>query len=330
MSRYSGSMKPDRRAKNKQFAHTLRCYDQLNKKLLHQEAAPILREYRNALEQPNSCFYRQVGGWMLTEAALVQTNLDTGERHDLLDKAEEDWQIAREMQYKRDLKKLSHSYFLPSVNMLRLDYNLAALDVFRGMVDQDVTQEHRARYYESLLHLGVKASEAVEFFGQDLMHTETRRGAENYLGIAHEINASLAINRLGSPTLMSFPALPRSDSGHHNPKETHDLQLFQMHWGTIEGVLGAEVKTTLQDRHYKRYKAALIGGSLHLHPQNRRTPIALTELLAKESRGIATEQDITHLDAITDNVVHVARHGFTNTPQCRDITTCTAIPRSRK
>ncbi len=267
---------------------------------------------------------------MLTEAALTQTNLPDSERHSPLDQAEEDWLIAKDMQLKKDKHKKSYRHFLPSTNMLRLDYNLASLEIFRSMVNKDITTEHRLNYYKSLLGLGIKASEAVQFFEQDMPYKQTEPGSENYIGIAHEINASLAINRLGSPTLMSFPALPRADSGHYRPADTHDLQLFKMHWGSIENVLAAEVKTTLQDRHYRRYKAVLIGGALHLHPQNRRTPVTLTELLAKEANGIASTQDINHPNSITDNVVHVARHGFTKTPQCRDIATCTSIPQTRK
>lgn len=323
-------MKNLNRYRNKQWSATLHSYDQLDKRLLRPEDAPTLRQYREMLEQPQSCFYRQLGGWMLAEAALITTDAPTQERHELLEKAQEDWLIAKDIQLQTDQYKKSHRHFLPGVEMLRIDNNLAASEVFHAMIDGNITAEHRARYYESLLYLGIKASEAVDFFRQDAPYDQSEPGAENYLGVAHEINASLAINRLNSPTLMSFPALPRADSGHYHPTKTHDLQVFKMHWGNIEDILAAEVKTTLQDHHYQRYEAVLIGGSLHLHPQNQRSPVAMTRLMAKEFTGKATPEEVAQLDAITDNVVHVARHGFKGAPQCRNIATCTDIPHTRK
>lgn len=313
------------------LSNTQHHYNQLPKDLLPQESAPLLHTFRDTLEEPNSFFYRHLGGWMLAEASLIETDRSADERHATLQKAREDWLTAKTLQHdKEQTKAFYQEYNVPSTNMIRVDYCLAAADIFGAMIDGDVTEDHRARYYESVLELGAQASRAVSIFKQDTPSDHRIYNVDNYLGIAHEINASLAINRLNSPTLMAFPALPRSDSGKFHPKKSHDIQLLKMKWGEINGTLAAEVKTSLQDAHYERYEAVLIGGSLHLHPQNRRTPVAMTELLVKEVGNLATQEEILQLDKITDNVIHAARHGFTGTPQCRDEASCTVIPHTRK
>lgn len=310
---------------SKRRARVLNQYNRLEKHLLAPNEAGELWRYREQLATPDTIFYHQVGGWMLAEAALISTDLDQNERHALLDMAQWDWEAARDHQLQKDSAKEAYRFHLPSSNMLRLEANLAAAEVFRGIIDGDITETHRQNYSQSLLYLAVKASEGVEFYDPDFQIEQPVRRAENYIGVAHELNALAAINRLGSPTLMAFPALSRADSGLHFPSQTHDIQIFKMRWGEIEDVLGAEVKTTLKDEHFARYEAILLGGSLHLHPNHERNPGVLAELLAKENRLIATPEEHARLNHITNTVIHVIRHGFNKTSQCDNPASCVAV-----
>lgn len=310
---------------SKKRARVLNEYNRLEKQLLTPKSVEDLWRYREQLATPDTIFYHQVGGWMLAEAALISTDLPVDERHALLDMAKWDWEAARAHQLEKDAQKDSYQHFLPSSNLLRIDANLAASSVFDGMIDGDVTETQRQHYSESLLYLAVKASEGVEFYDPDFQVEHPMRRAENYIGVAHEINALAAINRLNSPTLMAFPALSRADSGLHFPSQTHDIQVFKMRWGEIEDTIGAEVKTTLKDEHFARYEAVLIGGSLHLHPDHERHPGVLAELLAKEYRGILSPEEDAKLSRITEAIVHVIRHGFNKTPQCDDPSLCTVF-----
>lgn len=298
-------------------------YYSLEKQLIDESDALKLAESRNRFDPGNSIHHNSVAGWMSAEAALVGTDLDKSLRHNLLIDAKKDWQRALEIEVSSKSSRELHRIALMTPEEIRLQSTIASSIVMESLINEDLDRNTREAYYEKLLYLGVKASEGYEYFEDTPPdHQEDTSARENYIGIAHETNAMLILARLKSPSLTCIPALPRSDSGKHYPRKTHDLQVLNTKWGSIRNSLGIEVKTTPKEEHFQRYDAVLIGGTLHLHPDHLRDPSYLTELLVKDHKQILSGDERISLDTITGNVVHSIRHGFRSTPQCRDVATC--------
>lgn len=267
-----------------------------------------------------------VSSSILSEIAITDTDRSQSERHALLDMAEWDLDEAAAAAYTRQEHRASvyHQNFLLSPNIIRLESRRAATRLFRGMVEGDVTPSIRQDYAMDMLTLGTRASEGFGYFEERSHELQSSRATE-YIGLAHELNAIYSIARKASPTLTAFPAFPRGDSGDHLPTQTHDLLVVGTRWGRIEHAMIAEVKTTPRAEHYERYEAVLIGGTVHLHPDNSPDPSYLTELYAKEARGIATADELTVIESISGTVMHTISHGFNATEQCRDPRTCALI-----
>ncbi len=303
----------------------LRTYYSLEKRLADSEAFDVLWRCGEAFANVPTAYYQHMSGWSFTEAALICTTIPTEDRQALLDLAHERWSMAHHLEQSHDSDNTNHQ--LKSPGLLRIETSQATTEVFKAMIAGDVTLHTRQHYYQKQLEIAAHASDGIA------QHTRAD-GSEydagsNYLGLAHELNAMLMINRLQSPTLMAFPALPRADSGVNFPRQTHDINLFNMKWGTIQRSLPIEVKTTPQDKHFDRYDAVIIGGTMHLHPDNKRDPTYLTELLVKEAQNCLNDQDRAILSTITERVIHTARHGFGGIPQCRNLAECQAIPAHR-
>lgn len=304
-------------------ARAVNTYYSLEKHLIDESGALELAEFRRRFDPKDSVHHNSIAGWMLAEAALVGTNLDKSLRHDLLDDARKDWGRALEIESSSQKSKELQSIALMTPEEIRLQSTLAASNVIDSLIDDDLDRTTREEYYEKLLYLGVKASEGYEYFEDiNLVNQYTGGPVREYIGVAHETNAMLILARLKTPSLTCIPALPRSDSGKHYPRKTHDLQALNTKWGDIRSTLGIEVKTTPREEHFERYDAVLIGGTLHLHPGNLRDPSYLAELLVKEYKDILSDNERVSLDVITSNVVHSIRHGFRDTPQCRSVTQC--------
>lgn len=301
-------------------------YYKLEKQLLDKSQAERLTNVRESFNPGKSVFHNTAAGWMLAEAALINTDLEREGRLMLLDRARQDWETALDIESSKETNKELHSICLLSNNEIKIASTLAAADMFEDIIKGDLDRKTREEYYEKLLYLGVKAAEGYEYYDEEHYPVSRFPGRDIcYIGTAHEMNALLTIARLQSPSLVCAPSIQRADSGAHFPKQTHDLQVLNTKWGDIRNTLGIEVKTTPRKEHFKRYDAVLIGGTLHLHPNHLRDPSYLTELLVKDYKGLTSDEEKTNLSAITNNVVHSIRHGFRGTQQCREIETCQEI-----
>lgn len=273
---------------------------------------------------PTSQYEYSVSSSILSEMAITAIDRSSTERHAILDMAEWDLSEAVTILQAREAQSDSIYYqkFLQPPSILRLESQRSALGLFRGMVDGDINRGVRSQYAEDILRLSVQASEGFQYFQHTCTEIPSPRATE-YIGLAHELNAIYSIARKKSPTLAAFPAFARGDSGVFLPTQTHDIHVVGMYWGAIEDSIIAEVKTRPKPDHYERYEAILIGGTVHLHPDNSPDPSYLAELYAKEYRGITTSDEFETLEDISRTVIHSVRHGFTDTTQCRNPKTCT-------
>lgn len=276
--------------------------------------------FADALQTHGQHRHQLLAGWMYAESALVMHNRSTEDRELLLQASGECWQRAHQSLVERDERKLLYDRDTPGIKTLHCQLNLATLDMLRAIVRGDVTKESRQHLYDGILRTAVQ----TDIARNNLLALNDHSPYETpYLGFLHELNAMLLINRLQSTSAIALPALPRADCGNGEYNMlTHDIQVLNTRWGEIRHVLPIEVKATPQEHHYQRYTAAIVGGTVHLHPEKQRDPSYLTSLLVKESLGVADEADIALLDDATNKVIHAIRHGYNGTTQCRDVEQC--------
>lgn len=309
----------------RQHRRAMASYFTLPKYLLSAENCERIWQQRNRIS-PASPHEYSVSSAMLSEVALVNDTLPVSERKALLDMAAWDLEKTLEISYDRHntADNVYRQKFLLPPNILRLETRQAALGLFDAMIDGDVTREVRHKYAENILTLSAQASEGFDYF----QHEESRQmrsRATEYIGLAHELNAIYSIARKHTPTLVAFTTFPRGDSGEYLPRQTHDIHIVGLQWGAIEHAITAEVKTRPKPEHYDRYEAVLIGGTVHLHPDDSPDPSYLTERFVKEYSGIASQAELDEIESVSETVMHSVRHGFTGTTQCRDPRACTLI-----
>jgi hypothetical protein len=302
-------------------------YERIHKRLVGPKTADKLLWIHDELTAISlHTDYLTVAGWAAAEAALVATDRPQEDRLAYLDLASKSWNDAVACQRARNLDRgLTEDY--QHANIGRLQLPSVFLPLMEGMIRGDVSKQVRAKVYDNLLFLAAQNSVGL------VDATKNHRECGPHIGLGHEINAMLAVNRLQSPTLIAMPALARADSGRFHPQQTHDIDLLHLNWGEVTGVTTIESKARPKEKHYKRYEAAIVGGKIHLYTKNGVSPIDTVLLFLKEQDGVITDEERTELEDMTDVIVHLARHQLADKPDipphCRDVARCDKVPRHR-
>ena len=302
-------------------------YERIHKRFVGPKTADkLLRIHDELVTAPPHSDYLATAGWAAAEAALVATDRPEEDRLGYLEGAAGSWKAAVEHQRERNAERgwtEDHQH----ANIGRLQLPLVFLPLMEGMVRGDVTKQARAQVYDNLLFLA--AQNAVGL----IEAVRNNRESGLHIGLGHEINAMLAVNRLQSPTLIAMPALARADSGRYHPQQTHDIDLLHLNWGEVTDVTTIESKARPKEKHYKRYEAAIVGGRIHLFTKNGISPVDTVILFLKEQKGDITDEERMELEDMTDVIVHLARHQLADTPDipqhCRDVARCDKVPRHR-
>lgn len=302
-------------------------YERIHKRLVGPKTADkLLRIHNDLVGAPLDIDYLSTAGWAAAEAGIVAVDRTQEERLDALQCGADAWDLAIEHRCEeRGFQNEEEEY--GDIVLGRLQLARIFVPFMESMIRGDVTKEVRAKLYDDLLMLAAKNAIALrraQAAGQE---------AGQFIGLAHEINAMLAVNRLQSPTLIAMPALARADSGHFHPEQTHDIELLHLQWGAIKGVTPMESKARPKTRHYQRYQAAIVGGRIHLFTKKGTSPVDTVLLFLKEDKGELSAEEFEELDGMTDTIVHLARHQLSDDPDvpihCRDIIRCDKVPRRR-
>jgi hypothetical protein len=302
-------------------------YERMHKRLVGPKTADkLFRIHNDLVGAPLDTDYLSTAGWAAAEAAIVAVDRTREERLDVLQCATDAWDLA--IEHRREERRFqTEEEEYGDVALSRLQLSRIFIPLMESMIRGDVTKQTRAQLYDQLLVLAAKNAIALQ--GAQA----TRQEAGGFIGLAHEVNAMLAVNRLQSPTLIAMPALARADSGHFHPEQTHDIELLHLQWGEIKGVTPMESKARPKTRHYQRYQAAIVGGRIHLFTKKGTSPVDTVLLFLKEDKGELLTEDYEELDGMTDTIVHLARHQLSDDPDvpvhCRDIIRCDKVPRRR-
>lgn len=302
-------------------------YERIHKKLVGPKTVDkLLRIHDELATESLHTDYLATAGWAAAEAALVATDRPQEDRLGYLEQASVSWTNAVESQRVRNTERgVTEDY--QQANIGRLQLPQVFLPLMEGIICGDVTKQIRDKVYDNLLFLA--AQNAVGLI--DAVKNDRESGL--HIGLGHEINAMLAVNRLLSPTLIAMPALARADSGRFHPQQTHDIDLLHLNWGEITGTTTIESKARPKEKHYKRYEAAIVGGRIHLFTKNGVSPVDTVLLFLKEQKGDITAEEREELEDMTDIIVHLARHQLANKPDvpqhCRDVARCDKVPQRR-
>ncbi len=306
---------------------TYRFYLRLEKRFLDPASVDNLVMISDHLSEMTDPEYLSAAGWASAEAALVATNRSRDERHVLLQNAAEIWARAYDEQHNVNVANgLPADYF--NAASMRLQLASMYVQLFQSMVDGDVTATVRDDLYHNVLYVAALNASAL----QDISAVDSA-AAKQQTGLAHELNAMMAVNRLKSPTLIAMPSTARGGSGVYKRQDTHDIDLLHLQWGDIMHVTTLESKGKPQNLHYSRYKAAIVNGRVHLYTKNGKSPIDTVILFLKEHDGLLSGSDYRDVERMTDTIVHLARHQHQSAmgipSQCRDVKNCTVVPKHR-
>lgn len=288
----------------------------------------MLMDVGDTLSTESAVEYLSTAGWAHAEAALAADNYPADFRHFLLDEANTSWLMAQHRQQEFNQEdELTGDHF--SEQSMRLRLALAFIPLFHAMIDGDITKQVRAQLYEEILDIAALNASAL----QEIMSELGKEKAGPQIGLAHELNAILAVNRLMSPTLIAMPSTAKGGNGMYQPADTHDIDLLHLQWGDIMGITTLESKAKPRDRHYGRYNAAIVNGRVHLYVKNGKSPVDTVMLFLKEYDGVLSGPEYRNLEEMTDTIVHLARHQQQSSLgiplQCRDIQHCNVVPKHR-
>lgn len=303
-------------------------YMQMEKRFADPGSTDDLLAIHDDLIEKSGVEYLSVAGWASAEAALIARNRPYQTRLLFLAQASEAWNKAVQMQHahnvRNGLENDSHN-----ARSTRLRLAKAFVPMMQDMVRGDITKQTRSQLYDDMLFLAATNASVI----QDMEQQGRADEIGEHIGLAHELNAMLAVNRLQSPTLIAMPAIARADNGRFHKEETHDIELLHLQWGDIMGVTTLESKARPREKHYRRYTAAIIDGRIHLFKKDSTSPIDTVVLFLEERDGLLKPSESRELEKMTDTIVHLARHQLSDEPgvshHCRDIEKCEEVPRKR-
>lgn len=307
-----------------QTGYTHNAYFDLEKHMADSYTARVkLMPFAEKLSQKHAFRHLYLAGWMFAESALAIDDAPVDERHEIVKSARECWSQAHALALDKDSRREKYQD-IPSETTLRCELSMSTLGIIDAIVSGNASEEAREDLYKNMLGIAAKTCESYGDMDNSPYGTV-------YLGFAHEVNTMLIINRLRSTSLIAIPSLPRCGDGNGiDYNLTHDVQVLNTSWGEIRHIQPIEVKATPQGYHYDRYTAAIVGGTVHLHPQHQRDPSYVTNLLLEEYAQTANEHEIAILNQATNKVVHAIRHGYHGTEQCREVETCSMYGLERR
>lgn len=303
-------------------------YMQMDKRFADARMTDDLLAVHDDLSESTCVEYLSVAGWASAEAALVAHNRPQEERLAYLDEASEAWDKAIHLQHVRNVRQgmEADSY---NANSTRLQLAKVFIPLMRDMIGGDITKQTRKRLYDDMLFLAAINASAL----QDMQQQGRADEAGPHVGLAHELNAMLAVNRLQSPTLIAMPASAKAGNGLFHSEETRDIELLHLQWGDIMGVTTLESKARPKEKHYRRYTAAIVNGRIHLFKKDSNSPIDTVVLFLQEHDDMLRPSGKRELEKMTDTIVHLARHQLSDEPgvphHCRDVERCEVVPHTR-
>ncbi len=268
-------------------------YHRIHKVLVGKSGGSHLEAIGEALENEELPDFLNTSAWAFAESALIQADLSTSDRSELLDKSCLLWERALSAQeaINGDDKNLLREY----VASYRFAVNLAFMPLMRAIIAKDVTNLAIETVFRDVLAIAQASTVQCYLANKD----GDIGSASEFRGFEHECNAYLSLLFMNDPRYIPLPSSARGGSGYDYPDQTHDIIVVNQHWGKILKTVPVEIKSKASLGDLKRYKALIVRGKMHLSVSGYYTPDHTQKAFAAVYEGSATKQDRDIVDHVT-------------------------------
>lgn len=277
-------------------------YLQLDKMLVDEAGVADLQAIGTVLEKEEMPVYLDAAGWAFAEAGIVSESLTTVDRVESISHAESIWarglvngmamgdHFGDRQQYEENE---GH----------RLALNLAFAPLMKSIAIGNVREEalqHTLRDVAEIANDSRASLERAEARGDEVT-------ARYHKGFLFEASALMALLYIGDPRYVPMPASARADSGYYNAKQTHDISVFNQHWGEIRKVIPVEVKSMASRRARKRYRALIVSGRLRLSVGDTTESSETAEAFHSMVHGTASTEQIAGIEQLSTQLREMLR-----------------------
>lgn len=245
--------------------------------------------------------YKDAAAWAYAESGLLDTSASTVERIRRVSLAEQQWSEALDTESQLQSTEYSALFTEPDTQY-RLAIALAYAPLIKSVIVGNVTPGVRRQVLADTTLFSAEISEQISRYGS----VGDREMVNGFIGLAHELNALMALLYLDDPRYVPFPSTARADSGYYHPQQTHDIMVINQHWGTIKKVIPMEIKARPSRRDRMRYKALLVRGKMHLTAEGV-DPRMTSQSFHRYQQGEATLQDTIDIEKISTDLREMLR-----------------------
>ena len=277
-------------------------YMRMHKVLVGESGAGQLLTLADKLVQESLPKYLDAAGWAYMEAGLALHDQPTSQRIEMATLAEDCWQ--RSLLTSRHMVGDEVAEVLyEDADQFRTAINLAFSPILKSMMAGNVTESTRRRAFADTLAIAQTSN--LQFrLAKEIGSTDAMT---DYIGFMHECNVLLALLRLDNPSYVPCPSFDRSDSGLYNPNQSHDIIIFNQHWGKIKKVIPVEVKSKASKAHRDRYRALLVRGKMHMIIGSGCDPAETLQAFASIYDGSDKPADRRIVTYASDNIRELLR-----------------------
>jgi hypothetical protein len=245
--------------------------------------------------------YLTAAGWAAAEAAVVRSDMSVEDRIALLHGGVDCWR--RALKNQNWLNRVGPDILVEHSAPHRLALDIAVAPLLEGMIRGGIPIGVRRQVFEDCLAVAQGNATRMRL----MKEAGDKAALLDHIGFGHECNALLAFNGVLSTDWFAIPSTIRSDSGHYYPEQTHDLSIVHQVEGSLRCIIPIEVKDGIRLRHYRRYKALLIGGREHLAAPEKYLPERTLAAIVATHQGHATEEQERLVESISEGLITMVK-----------------------
>ena len=241
-------------ATRKESSEAYRKYITIDKGLVHfRRGKNQLLQAHDTLRGSKRPVHQSAAGWAAIELAMMATDMEQDRRMELVEKGVSCWHTAVRLyddQYEAGVADLVNYS-----NAGRTELNVAMAPLLSGIVSGELTESIKREVFLDCIRVAKKNHEIGEEAGQ-AGHIGVKW---DFNGFSLENLVMLSINQEFDDSHLALVSSLRDGNGWIDPTKTHDLIFAQPEGTTLAHATPVEVKSVIQSKHLKRYRALLIG-----------------------------------------------------------------------
>lgn len=277
-------------------------YMRMHKVLVGETGACRLLDIADKLAAESLPKYLEAAGSAYMEAALALSTQPTAARIELADLAEATWQRAlRHSQQLIDDPELAQLY--EDSDQFRTATSLAFAPLHKSIIVGDVTAAARQQVFTDLLAISQTSAVQLELASRQQDH----EAVADHVGFLHESNVLLGLLYHDDPKYVPSPSFDRADHGVYHRRQTHDIVIFNQHWGNIKKITPLEVKARTSPSDHRRYYALLVRGKMHIIANHGYNPLDTLTAFANIHSGGGSDKDYRAVSYATENLRNLLR-----------------------